>query len=190
MSNQKETEIELKENPTIEQKNEDPYQKVSITENEDDRLKKLKEQAENLRGNADAELRKNLLFDLKDISIWRLMCHLSESLDILCMILATIGSLAGGISMPIIAYLSGDMFSTIGDTDPNAYSSALEATITIKNELEDAMMTQVRRFLYIGTGMFFAHFMMVSFWTYCGLRQVHALKEVFHCYIKTGAKMV
>ena len=179
MSNQKETEIELKENSNTEQKNEDPYQKVSMTEKEEDRLKKIKEQAENLRGNADAELRKNLLFDLKDISIWRLMCHLSEGLDILCMILATIGSLAGGISMPIIAYLSGDMFSTIGDTDPNAYSSALEATITIKNELEDAMMTQVRRFLYIGTGMFFAHFMMVSFWTYVGLRQVHNLKEKY-----------
>ena len=56
MSNQKETEIELKENSNTEQKNEDPYQKVSMTEKEEDRLKKIKEQAENLRGNADAEL--------------------------------------------------------------------------------------------------------------------------------------
>ena len=168
-------EIELQENPNTgnnKQVTEDPYQKVAMTEKSDkdkdnDRMAKLRDEAEALRGNADEELRKNLLFDLKEISTWQLMCHLSEKLDIICMILATIGSLGGGISMPIIAYLSGDMFSTIGDTDPNAYSSALETTISIKNDLEDAMMTQVRRFLYIGTGMFFAHFMMVSFWTYC-----------------------
>ena len=93
-------EIELQENLNTgnnKQVTEDPYQKVAMTEKSDkdkdnDRMAKLRDEAKALRGNADEELRKNLLFDLKEISIWQLMCHLSEKLDILCMILATIGS--------------------------------------------------------------------------------------------------
>ena len=180
MSDPKEVELQNVQN-TEHPINADPYQKVAVTEKEKDlqKQKALKEQAEALRDDAENELKKNLLFDLKDISIWKLMCHLSEHLDIICMIFATIGSLGGGISMPIIAYLSGDMFSTIGDTNPGSFGSVLEYKYVLQQALEDAMMKQVKKFLYIGTGMFFAHFMMVAFWTYVGLRQVHCLKKKY-----------
>lgn len=41
----------------------------------------------------------------------------------------------------------------------------------------------VYKFLYIGTGMFFANFLMISMWQYVGLRQIHHLKEKYFALI-------
>ena len=64
---------------------------------------------------ADNELKKNLLFEEKSISVFHLYTHLSQPIDYFYMILGTIGCIGAGISMPIMAYLSSEVFSDIGN---------------------------------------------------------------------------
>ena len=50
--------------------------------------------------NADNELKKNLLFEEKSISLYRLYTHLCYPIDYLYIVLGTIGSIGSGITMP------------------------------------------------------------------------------------------
>ena len=56
---------------------------------------------------------KNLMFDIKDVSIFRLYFHLSEPLDYFLMIMGFIGSLTTGVSNPMMAYLTGSTISEV-----------------------------------------------------------------------------
>ena len=76
--------------------------KISLTE--DENYKSLKKEL-NIDGNQKAE--KNLIFDMTDVSIFRLYFHLSERFEYFLMIMGFIGSLATGASNPIMAYLTG-----------------------------------------------------------------------------------
>ena len=69
--------------------------------------------------NTDNELKKNLLFEEKSVSIFHLYTNLSQPINYLFMILGTIGCIGAGISMPIMAYLSSEVFSDIGNTSEN-----------------------------------------------------------------------
>ena len=137
----------------------------------------LKDVAEELRGQADNELKKHLLFEQKDISVFRLLCHLSKDLDRGLMVLAAIGSIGAGIAMPLIAYLSGSMFSDVGDTTAWQDTSDPVYLKMMRDAINDAMNTLIYRFLWVGAIMLVAHFMNVTFWTYTSLRQVLQMKE-------------
>ena len=137
----------------------------------------LKDVAEELRGQADNELKKHLLFEQKDISVFRLLCHLSKDLDRGLMVLAAIGSIGAGIAMPLIAYLSGSMFSDVGDTTAWQDTSDPVYLKMMRDGINDSMNTLIYRFLWVGAIMLVAHFMNVTFWTYTSLRQVLQMKE-------------
>ena len=104
------------------------------------------------------------------------------------MILGVIGSLGSGVAFPIIAYLAGDMTTKMSGTQ-NGGETTQTMELTKEQELEllkmmegpfmDMVDDMVNKFLYIGTGMFFAYFLMTSMWTYTGLRQMHKLKEKY-----------
>ena len=66
--------------------------------------------------NAEEELKKNLMFEEKEISIFHIYHHLAEPIDYLYMVLAIIGSIGAGLTMPIMSYLSTDLFSDVGNT--------------------------------------------------------------------------
>ena len=55
----------------------------------------------------------------------------------------------------------------------------LELLKMMEGPFMDMVDDMVNKFLYIGTGMFFAYFLMTSMWTYTGLRQMHKLKEKY-----------
>ena len=55
----------------------------------------------NIEGGRQAK--KSLIFDLKDVSVFRLYFHLSEAFEIFLMIMGFIGSVATGASNPIMA---------------------------------------------------------------------------------------
>ena len=55
--------------------------------------------------------KKSLIFDLKDVSVFRLYFHLSEPFEYFLMIMGFIGSLAAGASNPVMAYLTGSTTS-------------------------------------------------------------------------------
>ena len=82
----------------------------------------LQKEAEEMRhiDKADEELLENLMFEEKDISLTQIYCHLAESIDYFYMVLAIIGSIGAGLAMPIMSYLSTDLFSDIGNTSEYA----------------------------------------------------------------------
>ena len=124
--------------------------------------------------NADNELSKNLLFEEKSISIFYLYYHLCKPIDYIYMILGTIGCIGAGISMPIIAYLTSDLFSEIGNTSE---STTPEQISEMKEIVKKAMNKQVKRFLLFGVLSFICNFLNICFWTLVGERCIHQLKR-------------
>ena len=81
----------------------------------------------------------NLLFEEKQVSAFKLYCHLSEAYEIFLMIMGTIAALAAGVAAPLMCYLFGDMandFSTV-NVDENQMD-LLEQLMECKNEEEVA----------------------------------------------------
>ena len=137
-------------------------------------LEEMRREAEEMRDakHADDELKKNLMFEEKEVSIFHIYHHLAEPIDYLYMVLAIIGSLGAGLTMPIMSYLSTDLFSDVGNTSEYA-----DDPQRLRDRVEDAFDTQIKRFLIVGVIIFFCHFFSVCFWTLMGSRMCHKLKE-------------
>ena len=85
-------------------------------------INELKKEANELRNKdfAEAELKNKLMFEEKDISLFFLYRHLAEPIDYLYMFLGIIGSIGTGISFPVMAYVSTDLFADVGNTSEYA----------------------------------------------------------------------
>ena len=135
-------------------------------------LEDLRREAEEMRDakNAEDELKKNLMFEEKDVSLFHIYRHLAEPIDYFYMVLAIIGSVGAGLALPIMSYLSTDLFSDVGNTseyDPNA----------IYKKIEHVFNLQIKRFLIVGAIMFVCNFLSICFWTLVGSRMCHRLKR-------------
>ena len=137
-------------------------------------LEELHREAEEMRNAADTdeELKKKLIFGEKDISIFKIYCHLMEKLDYFFIILAIIGSLGGGLSLPIMAYISSDLMGDVGNTSEYAADP-----LQLIERVEDAFDTQIKRFLIFGAISFASNFLSICFWTLVGSRMCHKLKR-------------
>ena len=137
-------------------------------------LEEMRREAEEMRDvkNAENELKKNLMFEEKDISLFHIYKHLAEPIDYLYMVLAIIGSIGAGVGMPIMSYLSTDLFSDIGNT--SEYSEDLEL---LKSKVEHAFNVQIKRFLVAGSIIFLCQFLSICFWSLMGSRMCHRLKR-------------
>ena len=124
--------------------------------------------------NADNELKKNLLFEEKSISLYRLYTHLCYPIDYLYIVLGTIGSIGSGITMPLLAYMMSDLFSDIGNTSESVTADDIQQ---MQSVVKSAMNKQIKRFLGFGAISFAANFLNVCFWTLCGERCVHHMKR-------------
>jgi len=124
--------------------------------------------------NANNELSKNLLFEEKSVTIFNLYCHLCQPIDYFYMILGTLGSIGSGISMPIMAYLTSDLFSDIGNTSESITSDQIQ---NMREIVRKAMNKQVKRFLLFGVISFACNFLNVCFWTLLGERCIHQMKR-------------
>ena len=124
--------------------------------------------------NASNELRKNLLFEEKNISIFQLYCHLCQPIDYLYILLGFIGSLTAGIAMPLMAYLTSDLFSKIGNTSESVTDEQIDE---MREIVRKAMNKQVKRFLIFGVIAYAANFLNVCFWTFSGERCLHQMKR-------------
>ena len=132
----------------------------------------LARQAELMRDSdhADEETRKNLMFEEKEVSLFHIFTHLGQPIDYLYLVLAIIGALGSGLTMPLMAYFSSDMMSEVGNT--GEYSEDKEK---LESTVKDAMNKQIKRFLIIGAAMFVANFLSIAFWTLLGSRLVHQI---------------
>ena len=132
----------------------------------------------NIEGGQKAK--KNLMFDIKDVSVFRLYFHLSEPLEYLLMILGFIGSVAAGAANPLMAYLTGSTTSEASSgTQGNIDSMNDEEKKTFFAEFKKSMDKKVKEFMYYGIAAFVATFMSNFFWEYASLRQMHHLKEKY-----------
>ena len=132
----------------------------------------------NIEGGQKAK--KNLMFDIKDVSVFRLYFHLSEPFEYFLMILGFIGSIAAGASNPVMAYLTGSTTSEASaGTQGNIDSMSEEQKKIFFEEFKKNMDKKVREFMYYGAASFVATFMSNFFWEYASLRQMHHLKEKY-----------
>ena len=162
----------------------------------------------------EVKKKSNLLFGEKQVSPFKLYCHLSETFEIILMILGTIASLGAGVAAPLMCYLFGDMandFSSV-NVDENQMG-LLEQLMKCKNDEEIARLAGgnpdriwsytiiyhkakdmfnkfdhnvddlVKKLLIIGAAMFVAFGFEKFLWCYCGLRQMHHLKEKYFAVI-------
>ena len=132
----------------------------------------------NIEGGRSAK--KNLIFDLKDVSVFRLYFHLSDNFEIFLMIMGFIGSIASGASNPLMAYLTGSTTSDASESAEDRLNSMSEEEKRIFfAEFKKAMDKKVREFMIYGALSFVAAFMSNFFWEYAALRQMHHLKEKY-----------
>lgn len=110
----------------------------------------------------------------KNISMFRLYCHLSNTTEVLLMTIGAIGGIASGVAGPLMSFLFGD---SLGD-----FSDFQNGEVNI-DLMEDIVNDMVRRFLYIGIGMFIAEFLNNCFWNFAGLRQIYHMKEKYFALI-------
>ena len=134
----------------------------------------LKREAEEMRDlkNAEEQLKQNLMFKEKDVSLFHIYNHLAEPIDYFYMVLAIIGSIGAGIAMPIMSYLSADLMSNVGNTSEYA-----DDPVKLLEKVKDTFNTQIKRFFIIGAIMFLANFLSICFWTLIGSRMCHRLKR-------------
>ena len=142
-------------------------------------LEKAKREAEELlrEGDADKMMKEKLMFEQQSISLFRIYGHLCEPIDWLFLVLAIIGSIGAGISMPIMSYLTADVYSDVGNTSESrdTQSNIEEMKRIVKKTMND----QIKKQLIYGALSFVCNFMSVCFWSLVGNRCVYNLKKKY-----------
>ena len=151
------------------------HEEIPNTENENDinldnQLNVEEEEEEKAEEN-------NLMFEQKSVSIFKLYCSLSHGTEKFLMFLAVIGSIGCGLSGPLMAFLFGDTINDASTVQTHTSGRILAGEEDFFDIFQDQLDKMMRRFLYIGTGMFFAYFLANFGWAYASLRQIHNLKE-------------
>ena len=154
----------------------DEEKKLSRRSSSNFDLEELRREAEEMRDlkNAESELKKKLMFEEKDIKIHTIYFHLMEKIDYLYLILAIIGSLGAGLSLPIMAYISSDLMGDIGNTSEYA-----DDPLILIDRVKRAFNTQIKRFLIFGAISFVCNFLAICFWCLIGSRMCHRLKRQY-----------
>ena len=136
-------------------------------------LEKAQREAQELLagGDADQIMKDKLMFEKQSVSLFRIYSHLFEPIDWLFLVLALIGSIGAGISMPIMSYLSSDVYSDVGNTSESRDTTAnIEA---MKSIVKKTMNDQIKKQLIYGAVSFVCNFMSVTFWSLIGNRCTH-----------------
>ena len=142
-------------------------------------LEKAQREAQELLagGDADQIMKDKLMFEKQSVSLFRIYSHLFEPIDWLFLVLALIGSIGAGISMPIMSYLSSDVYSDVGNTSESRDTTAnIEA---MKSIVKKTMNDQIKKQLIYGAVSFVCNFMSVTFWSLIGNRCVYNLKKKY-----------
>ena len=90
------------------------------------------------------------------------------------MLIALIGSIGSGISMPLQAYISTELFSDIGNTSENIYTNM--DSNTINENIEKVFNRQIKKLLTFGSISFVCTFLSVTFWNLVAQRDIHNFK--------------
>ena len=137
-----------------------------------------KEEEEDDDQNYDTGAKRNLMFEQKDISPFKLYCHLSGKTEIILMVIGFIGAMGSGVAAPLMTFLFGDTFNEFTGVTEELIEFVPEETLKLMfDKFEKNIDKMVKKLLYIGTGMFFAFFISKFTWNYVGIKQMQHLKE-------------
>ena len=125
----------------------------------------------------DKLMQENLILEKQSISIFRIYCHLFEGIDWLFAFLAIIGSIGAGIAMPLMPYLTSDVFSDVGDTSESRDS--VQDITAMEEIVKDTMNDQIKKLFIYGAISFVCHFFSVCFWSLIGNRCIYNLKRKY-----------
>ena len=125
----------------------------------------------------------DLMFEKKNVSIFRLLCHISQPLEIFLMILAVIFSIASGCSNAAITLLFGDSSNTLTlATELEVLEETLgtemyETLYRIVMEIAEPLINDhLKKFWIVGAIVAVCNFLMMFLWSYVSLRQIHWMK--------------
>ena len=140
-------------------------------------LEKAKKEARDLlkEGNPKQIMKDKLMSEKQSVSLVRILSHFFEPIDWLFCILAFIGSIGSGISMPIMSYFIGDVYSDVGNTSENRYSA--DAQNEMEQIVKDTMNSQIKKQLITGAVSFVCSFFSVCFWALIGNRFCYNMKK-------------
>ena len=122
------------------------------------------------------EEKKILIYNIKSISPFKIICHLSEKLDIFLMIIGALASFVSGSIYSIFGFFFGDTvneMTNVLDLD-NLPEEEYKKEI---NKIEMSINKLVLYFIILSFTTFLSNFLMVFLWSYTSLRQIHKLKQ-------------
>ena len=125
----------------------------------------------------------DLMFEKQEISIFRLLCHISQPLEIVLMIFAIIFSITSGCSNALITLLLGDSSNTLSlATELESLEEILGTEIynfiheMVMEIAEPIINDYLKKFWIIGASMAVSNFLMMFLWSYVSLKQIHWMK--------------
>ena len=142
-------------------------------------LERAKRQAKELLQEGDAQkiMKEKLMFEQQNVNLFRIYFHLFEPIDWVFFILAIIGSIGAGASMPLMSYLTSDVYSDVGNTSENRDTASLMEEM--KKVVKKTMNSQIKKQLIYGAVSFVCNFMSVTFWSLIGNRCIYSLKKKY-----------
>ena len=164
------------------------YNTLEHTPSLDIDIEKSQQEAEQFlkEGEEEILMREKLMFEPQSISLCTIYSHFFEPIDWLFLILAIIGSLGAGISIPALYYIAADVFSNIGNTSEsestpiNAPPQILQMIKEIKKQsIHKSMDTQIKRQLITGAISFVCNFISGTFWLLIGNRCSYNFKKKY-----------
>ena len=142
-------------------------------------LEKAKHEAEQLLKEGDAEkiMDEKFIFKKQSVSLFRIYCHLFEPIDWLFVFLAIIGSIGAGVSMPLMSYLTSDVYSDVGNTSERMDTQ--DEIALMEEIIEDTMDSQIKKMLISGAVSFACYFCSMCFWSLIGNRCCYNMKKKY-----------
>ena len=156
-----------------------------LTINKIDKSKKEEIIQEKGEQEEQEKIEENLMFDKKHISIFKLYCHISGTLEIILSVIAVIMTLGAGGANAAMNWIFGE--------SANSFSLAAQIGVIkeifgkelfdivfnfiMEEKVEPLINDQIKDYLIIGAVMFVCNFLMMFLWSYLALRQLHWLKN-------------
>jgi len=100
----------------------------------------------------------------KAVGFFKLICSLADKADTTIIVMAVLGSVLGGASMPLISLLLGKVLNNFDGNIANADVPSLVSGL-------------ITAFLLVGIAIFIGSYLMVFFWTMAGRRLINKINE-------------
>ena len=126
--------------------------------------------------NAQQIMNKKLMFEKQDVGLCKIHCHLLEPLDWFLLVLALVGSIGSGASMPLLSFFNSDVLSDIKNTSEIRGMSEVELMYYI---VKKTMDHQIKLQLISGAISFVCNFLNTFCWSLIGNRCIYNLRKKY-----------